>query len=370
MPGLRGRPAVTITTSLSGGVGIVGGAVDVRIEALHRTAAEEIEGLALGDAFLVRNVEQNDVTEFLGGRPVGTGRTDVSSADDTDLRASHDLKHLQRLEATTNPGSSGRDRNRPQPGIRNSRLADSGRVGHDTAPALLRSPDADQIRGSHPGVGISGLRPTGSHCNRRLEQPPPMPSATRHPRVIPPRESRRILLAAQGLATPPAARIRPGVGAASDRAPWVRPGRLDQRAGTSPPPHPADSPGVVSPRDPHPLLEKDRSLFEHWTHDASLIPTRWFEHWKPRFARYAERADRNDWWHERLGGDPAPLLKRIHARVRTTGPLRGRDLEDERSEDGGGGWWNWHPGKAASNICGEPADFRSPGEHDSKRSTT
>ena len=95
------------------------------------------------------------------------------------------------------------------------------------------------------------------------------------------------------------------------------------------------------------LLEKDRSLFEHWTHDASLIPTRWYAHWKPRFARYADRADRNAWWHERLGGDPAPLLKRIHARVRVDGPLRGRDLEEERSEDGGGGWWNWHPGKAA-----------------------
>ncbi|HTE41828.1 MAG TPA: crosslink repair DNA glycosylase YcaQ family protein, partial [Steroidobacteraceae bacterium] len=24
-----------------------------------------------------------------------------------------------------------------------------------------------------------------------------------------------------------------------------------------------------------------RALFEHWTHDASLIPTEWFHHWKP-----------------------------------------------------------------------------------------
>ena len=174
-----------------------------------------------------------------------------------------------------------------------------------------------------------------------------MPPSTDHPRVIPPRESRRILLAAQGLATPPATRSGP-----------VSVQRLIERLGFVQ----VDSINVLE-RAHHlilqtrlesyrhetltRLLEKDRSLFEHWTHDASLIPTRWYEHWKPRFAKYADRADRNAWWHERLGGDPAPLLKRIHARVRVDGPLRGRDLEDERSEDGGGGWWNWHPGKAA-----------------------
>lgn len=174
-----------------------------------------------------------------------------------------------------------------------------------------------------------------------------MPPSTAHPRVIPPRESRRILLAAQGLATPPATRSGP-----------VSVQRLIERLGFVQ----VDSINVLE-RAHHlilqtrlesyrhetltRLLEKDRSLFEHWTHDASLIPTRWYEHWKPRFAKYADRADRNAWWHERLGGDPAPLLKRIHARVRVDGPLRGRDLEDERSEDGGGGWWNWHPGKAA-----------------------
>lgn len=32
-------------------------------------------------------------------------------------------------------------------------------------------------------------------------------------------------------------------------------------------------------------LEKDRTLFEHWTHDASAIPVEWFSHWKPRFQK-------------------------------------------------------------------------------------
>ncbi len=29
------------------------------------------------------------------------------------------------------------------------------------------------------------------------------------------------------------------------------------------------------------LLEKDRDLFENWTHDAAIIPTRFFPYWRP-----------------------------------------------------------------------------------------
>ena len=31
------------------------------------------------------------------------------------------------------------------------------------------------------------------------------------------------------------------------------------------------------------LVEQDRSLFEHWTHDASLLPASLFPHWRHRF---------------------------------------------------------------------------------------
>ena len=102
------------------------------------------------------------------------------------------------------------------------------------------------------------------------------------------------------------------------------------------------------PRNLARLLERDRTLFEHWTHDASVIPLEFHRHWRPRFRRYAERLERRGWWRERLGGrDAQPLLDRVLARIRAEGPLRGRDLEEERVEDGGGPWWNWHPGKAA-----------------------
>src|SRR4029077_14644344 len=38
------------------------------------------------------------------------------------------------------------------------------------------------------------------------------------------------------------------------------------------------------------LLERDRRLFELWTHDAAAIPTVWYPHWHFRFERYRRRA--------------------------------------------------------------------------------
>ena len=37
------------------------------------------------------------------------------------------------------------------------------------------------------------------------------------------------------------------------------------------------------------LADRDRVLFEHWTHDASVIPMAFLPYWKLRFTREAER---------------------------------------------------------------------------------
>lgn len=177
---------------------------------------------------------------------------------------------------------------------------------------------------------------------------PPPPGGPSSPRVIGPEAARRVLLAAQGLSKPPARRSGPAsLAALVHRLGFVQ----------------VDSINVVErahhliihtrldahrPANLARLLERDPVLFEHWTHDASVIPLEFHPHWRPRFRRYAERLDRRDWWRERLGGDdPREILDRVLERVRTDGPLRGRDLEEERASDGGGPWWNWHPGKAA-----------------------
>ncbi|WP_153769489.1 crosslink repair DNA glycosylase YcaQ family protein [Labrenzia sp. CE80] len=92
------------------------------------------------------------------------------------------------------------------------------------------------------------------------------------------------------------------------------------------------------------LYEKDGHLFEHWTHDASVIPIRFYPHWKLKFARDAEKLKsrwrnwRRDGFEEKFDA----VLKRIEAH----GPVTSGDVgEDEERKSGG--WWDWHPSKTA-----------------------
>ncbi len=91
------------------------------------------------------------------------------------------------------------------------------------------------------------------------------------------------------------------------------------------------------------LLEKDGALFEHWTHDASVIPSAFFPYWKHRFAR-RELVLRERWrkWHGE-GFDAA--FEETLQRITENGPAMSRDIKvaDHKS----GGWWNWHPNKTA-----------------------
>lgn len=91
------------------------------------------------------------------------------------------------------------------------------------------------------------------------------------------------------------------------------------------------------------LVEKQRGLFEHWTHDASVIPSAFFPYWKHRFvrreARILERWGR--WQGEGFDSAFAETLER----VREHGPVMSREMKAEDHKSGG--WWNWHPSKTA-----------------------
>ncbi len=98
------------------------------------------------------------------------------------------------------------------------------------------------------------------------------------------------------------------------------------------------------PANLKPLLERDRALFEHWTHDASILPIALFPHWQHRFARDAERLRTRwqNWFRDGYEAQFDTILRRIddHGPVTTTdvgqGEVRGK-----------GGWWDWHPSKTA-----------------------
>ncbi len=94
------------------------------------------------------------------------------------------------------------------------------------------------------------------------------------------------------------------------------------------------------------LLDRDRRLFEHWTHDASVIPIRWFGHWTHRFRRMAARRRCDSWFAERIGPDADRVIADVLNHVRVNGPTMSRDL-DIGDSPRAGSWWGWGPAKSA-----------------------
>ncbi|MGV8955093.1 MAG: winged helix-turn-helix domain-containing protein [Cypionkella sp.] len=92
------------------------------------------------------------------------------------------------------------------------------------------------------------------------------------------------------------------------------------------------------------LLETDRSLFEHWTHDASILPVALHPLWAHRFQRDAERLRGNwkAWFRDGYEAQFETILRRIEA----DGPVTSTDVGQGEAR-GKGGWWDWHPSKTA-----------------------
>jgi uncharacterized protein len=113
------------------------------------------------------------------------------------------------------------------------------------------------------------------------------------------------------------------------------------------------------------LLEDDRHLFEHWTHDAALIPTEFYPHWQQRFVRAEERL-RERWRKQRpkvrAGGKNISfedMMDQVKGHVQETGPTMSRDLKpkDENRKKAKNGWWEWHPSKTALEFLWRTGDL-------------
>ncbi len=92
------------------------------------------------------------------------------------------------------------------------------------------------------------------------------------------------------------------------------------------------------------LLEQDRTLWEHWTHDASILPVQLHALWQHRFARDADRLHANwrRWFREGYEAQFDTILNRIAK----DGPVGTGDV-GKGEVRGKGGWWDWHPSKTA-----------------------
>ncbi len=92
------------------------------------------------------------------------------------------------------------------------------------------------------------------------------------------------------------------------------------------------------------MIEKERLLFEGWTHDASIVPCKFYPYWRHRFERQEERLREKfiNWQGDGFlthCDDLANLIEK-------TGPIRSRDLnrgESKKPQQ----MWQWHDGKAA-----------------------
>lgn len=99
------------------------------------------------------------------------------------------------------------------------------------------------------------------------------------------------------------------------------------------------------PADLRRLLESDASLFEHWTHDAAIIPTAFYPYWRHSFERRRDaltKLFRN--WH---GPGFEDAIERVLGHMEDRGAARARDFSPPREPRAARGWWEWHDGKIA-----------------------
>lgn len=92
------------------------------------------------------------------------------------------------------------------------------------------------------------------------------------------------------------------------------------------------------------LLETDRTMWEHWTHDASILPMETFPYWHHRFDRSATRMRENwkNWFRDGYEAQVDTILRRIQS----DGPVSTSDVGEGEAR-GKGGWWDWNPSKTA-----------------------
>ena len=92
------------------------------------------------------------------------------------------------------------------------------------------------------------------------------------------------------------------------------------------------------------LVARRRSAFEHWTHDASVIPMAFYPMWRLKFERDEVRM-RSRWAQARREGWDAEI-NAVERHIADSRPACSRDV-GEHEEKGSSGWWDWHPSKIA-----------------------
>ncbi|MGB4851491.1 MAG: crosslink repair DNA glycosylase YcaQ family protein [Ignavibacteria bacterium] len=89
------------------------------------------------------------------------------------------------------------------------------------------------------------------------------------------------------------------------------------------------------------LLEKDKLIFEYWSHAASYLPMKDF-----RFSLLRKRNYSDKYKEWKISN--RKIIGYVYDRIRSEGPLQSKDFDDKKS--GTSGWWNWKPSKDALDF--------------------
>ncbi|MBR9842782.1 MAG: winged helix-turn-helix domain-containing protein [Rhodobacteraceae bacterium] len=79
-----------------------------------------------------------------------------------------------------------------------------------------------------------------------------------------------------------------------------------------------------------PLLRDRRQVFEHFTHDASVLPMEFLPMWQRQFQRKKEQVGRSNWFGRHLD---AELIAQVIRRITEEGPLSTHDFETKVKGD-------------------------------------
>ena len=103
--------------------------------------------------------------------------------------------------------------------------------------------------------------------------------------------------------------------------------------------------GRYRPKALENLVARRRAAFEHWTHDASVIPMAFYPMWRMKFARDAARM-RARWPAARRAGWEVEI-EQVLRHIADHGPASSLDVGGEETKGSSSGWWDWHPSKTA-----------------------
>ena len=92
------------------------------------------------------------------------------------------------------------------------------------------------------------------------------------------------------------------------------------------------------------LHEHDRGVWEHWTHDAAILPVHLHPYWHHHFQRRQERMQKN--WAKWFRPGYEPQFETLLQRIARGGPVTTSDVGEGEAR-GSGGWWDWNPSKTA-----------------------